>query len=86
MFRYFVPDLGVKVKLFEFKSLEVKPLQYIAKIDAYSKYDMNHIRLIKLVILKRPGFQSWKYGMPTKTSTHVYSISWKHVTGWYYVI
>jgi len=58
MFRYFVPDLGVKVKLFEFKSLEVKPLQYIAKIDAYSKYDMNHIRLIKLVILKRPGFQS----------------------------
>jgi len=26
---------------------------------------MNHICLIRLVVLKRPGFQSRKYGMPT---------------------
>ena len=26
---------------------------------------MNHIYLIRLVVLKRPGFQSQKYGMPT---------------------
>jgi len=25
---------------------------------------MNHIYLISLVVLKRPGFQSQKYGMP----------------------
>jgi len=25
---------------------------------------MNHIYLIRLVLLKRPGFQSQKYGMP----------------------
>ena len=25
---------------------------------------MNHINLIRLVLLKRPGFQSQKYGMP----------------------
>jgi len=31
----------------------------------YSKKIMNHIYLIKLVVLKRPGFQSQKYGMPT---------------------
>jgi len=26
---------------------------------------MNHIYLIRLVLLKRPGFQSQKYGMPS---------------------
>jgi len=26
---------------------------------------MNHIHLIRLVVLKRPGFQSQKFGMPT---------------------
>jgi len=26
---------------------------------------MNHIYLIRLVVLKRPGFQSQKFGMPT---------------------
>jgi len=25
---------------------------------------MNHIYLIRFVVLKRPGFQSQKYGMP----------------------
>jgi len=25
---------------------------------------MNHINLLKLFVLKRPGFQSQKYGMP----------------------
>jgi len=25
---------------------------------------MNHIYLIRLILLKRPGFQSQKYGMP----------------------
>jgi len=25
---------------------------------------MNHIYLVRLVVLKRPGFQSQKYGMP----------------------
>jgi len=29
---------------------------------------MNHIYLIRLVLLKRPGFQSQKYGMPTITA------------------
>jgi len=43
--RYFVPDIVVKVKLSEFKSLQVKLLQYIAKIATYSKQDMNHICL-----------------------------------------
>jgi len=46
----------VKGKLLEFKSLQVKLLQYLAKIATYYKQDMNHICLIKLVVLKRPGF------------------------------
>jgi len=29
---------------------------------------MNHIHLIRLVVLKRHGFQSPKYGMPTPES------------------
>jgi len=32
------------------------------------RYIMNHIYLIRLVVLKRPGFQSQKYGIPTPTS------------------
>jgi len=28
---------------------------------------MNHIYLIRFVVLKRPGFQSQKYGMPNHT-------------------
>jgi len=62
--RYFVPDVGVKVKLSEFKSLQLKLLQYLAKIATYSKQDMNHICVKRVVVLKRPGFQSRKYGMP----------------------
>jgi len=69
--RYFVPDIGVKVKLSEFKSLQVKLLQYIAKIATYSKQDMNHICLLRLVVLKRPGFQSRKYGMPMNAWTAI---------------
>ena len=34
---------------------------------AYSKSDRKHIHLIRLVVLKSPGFQSQKYGMPTLT-------------------
>jgi len=34
--RYFVPDVGMKVKLLKFKSLQVKLLQYSAKIATYS--------------------------------------------------
>ena len=30
----------------------------------FSKYDMNRIYLIRLIVLKHPGFQSQKYGMP----------------------
>ena len=29
---------------------------------------MNHIYRISLVVLKRPGFQSQKYGLPTQAS------------------
>jgi len=54
----------VKVKLLEFKSLQVKLLQYLMKIATYSKQDMNHIFLVRLAVLKRPGFQSRKYVMP----------------------
>ena len=62
--RNFVPDVGVKGKLLEFKSLEVKLLQCLAKIFTYSKQDMNHICLIRFVVLRHPGFQSRKDGMP----------------------
>ena len=48
--RHFVPDVGVKVKLIEFKSLQVKLLHYSAKIATYSQQDMNHICLIRLVV------------------------------------
>jgi len=34
--RYFVPDVGVKVKLLEFKSLQVKLLQYLAQVSTYT--------------------------------------------------
>jgi len=54
----------VKVKLLEFESLQVKPLQYLAKTATYPKQDINHICLMRVVVLKRPGFQSRKYGMP----------------------
>jgi len=38
----------------------------IAPLDLpSSRDDMNHICLIRLVALKRPGVQSQKYGMPT---------------------
>jgi len=38
---------------------------------------MNHIYLIRLVVLKRPGFQSQKYGMPSVTGQfRNYPISW----------
>jgi len=30
---------------------------------------MNHMYLIRLVVLKRPGFQSQKYGMPVLETT-----------------
>jgi len=33
--------------------------------NIYMFQDMNHISLISLVFLKRPGFQSQKYGMTT---------------------
>jgi len=59
-----VPDFGVKVKRSEFKSPQVKLLQYLSKIATYSRQDRN-ICLIRLVVLKRPGFQWRKYGMPT---------------------
>ena len=39
------------------------PNSYIPQV----RYDMNHIYLISLVVLKRPGFQSQKYGMPSYT-------------------
>jgi len=29
----------------------------------HAQYDMNHVYLIRLVLLKRPGFQLQKYGM-----------------------
>ena len=54
--RCFVPDVGVKMKLSEFKSLQVELLQHLAKIATCSKQNMNHICLIRLVVLKRPGF------------------------------
>jgi len=31
---------------------------------------MDHVYLIRLVLLKRPGFQSQKYGMPVKRDLH----------------
>jgi len=58
-----LPDVGVKVKLSEFKSLQEKLLRYSAKIATYSKQDIHHICMIRLVVLKRPGFQSLGYGM-----------------------
>jgi len=60
-----VPDVGVNVKLLEFKSHLVILLQYLAKMDTKSKYNMNHICMIKLVVLNRPSFQSRKYGVLT---------------------
>jgi len=42
--RYFVPDVGMKVKLLRLKSLQVKLLQYSAKIATKSMYkDMSHL-------------------------------------------
>jgi len=35
--RYLVPDVGVKVKLTELKSFQVKVLQYLVKVTTYSK-------------------------------------------------
>jgi len=35
--RYVLPDIGVKVKLIELKPLQVKLLQYLAKVATYSK-------------------------------------------------
>jgi len=35
--RYLVPGIGVKVKLIELKSLQVKLLQYLVKVAIYSK-------------------------------------------------
>jgi len=35
-----------------------------SKIAARFKWDVNHKHLTRLVVLKRPGFQSQKYGMP----------------------
>jgi len=61
--RYLVHEAGVKVKLKELKSRQVKLLQYLVKTI---HIDMNHICLIRLVVLKRPGFQSRKYGIPIK--------------------
>jgi len=34
---------------------------------------MNHIYLIRLVLLKRLGFQSQKYGMPMTDATQSYT-------------
>ena len=34
---------------------------------------MNHICLIRLVVLKRPGFQSRKYGMPITRASFCYN-------------
>jgi len=34
-------------------------------VVTYSKYDINQIYLIRLVVMKRPGFISPKYGTPT---------------------
>jgi len=34
------------------------------QIAKYFKYDMNHISLIRLVDLKRPGFQSQQHVVP----------------------
>jgi len=35
----------------------------------YSNEDTNHIYLIRLVVMKRPGFQSQKYGIPSSSSS-----------------
>ena len=79
MVPYFVADVSVKVKLLEFKSLQV----ITAAILSENRY-MLQVRyephcLIRLVILKRPGFQSRKYGMPMQHIT-LCMRTWREVT------
>jgi len=68
MVRYFVSDVGVKVKRLEFKSFQVKLQQCENSYILQVRYSMNHISLIRFVVLKRPGFHSRKYGKPISTS------------------
>jgi len=41
---YLVPNVGVKVKLLKFESLQVKLLQYSAKIATYSLLQVRYLR------------------------------------------
>jgi len=40
----------------------------VPQLQASKMTNMNHNYLIRLILLKRPGFQSQKYGMPTSHS------------------
>jgi len=80
-----IPDVGVKAKLSEFKYLMLGWKRSFQNLNRFRWNCCNtsknsYILQVryephlsdKLIVLKRPGFQSRKYGMPSFTGTSIY--------------